>query len=104
MLLALLDCLFLLTFLKWYFRGIAKISFPWSSAMSTVIRLPLFSPASGIIIPWLKPLIILFLFGKFDGSGFSSGGYSVITSPPVCNILRNNPRFSFGYMWSNPEP
>ena len=76
--------------------GTAKISLPWSRAMSAVIRLPLFSPASGIIMPWLRALIILFLFGKFWGSGFSSFSCSVMISPPAVRICLNRGMFSFG--------
>ncbi len=79
-----------------HFRGTAKTSFPCSNANSAVIKLPLLFGASVTTIPELSPLIILFLLGKFIGSGGSSISYSVITAPPPFTISKNSFLFSSG--------
>ena len=82
--------------MKVHYRGTANTSLPCSSAKSAVIRLPLLSGASVTTTPELNPLIILFLFGKFCGNGFSFISYSVITAPPEFMIFLISSTFSLG--------
>lgn len=55
-----------------------------------VIVVPLLYFPSMTNIPSDKPLIILFLFGKFVLTGGTSGEYSVIIVPPDSKILLYN--------------
>jgi len=60
--------------------------FPCSSAKSTVIDVPLLVAASTTNTPSLKPLIILFLSGKFNFSGLVPIIYSERITPPFLII------------------
>ena len=62
--------------------GIAYTSFPCSIAKSAVISAPLFLVASTTNTPFEIPLIILFLCGKCNLSGFVPIEYSEIIHPP----------------------
>ena len=75
------------------FPGTAKTSFPCSNAIFAVITAPLFSPASTTKTPSDKPLIILFLCGKFSLFGFVPLGYSEIIYPPVFKMYFANSLF-----------
>lgn len=84
--------------------GIAKTSLPCSKATFAVIIAPLFLPASTTKTPSDKPLIILFLFGKFSLFGFVPFGYSEIIQPPVFKIDFAKSLFWDGYNLSIPHP
>lgn len=86
------------------FPGTAYTSFPCSNAKSAVIKLPLFFFASTTITPVDIPLIILFLFGKCNLSGFEPNSYSVIINPFLYIISFAKFIFLDGYITFIPEP
>ena len=70
--------------------GMQNTSFPCSNPYFPVIVVPLLPFPSITIIPSDSPLTILFLCGKVLGFGGISGGYSVITVPPVFKMSLYN--------------
>ena len=89
---------------KLIFHGIVYNSLFWSIAHFAVINDPLVSSASIIIVAIDKPLIILFLVGKFSGFILSFILYSVIINPLFSIISFANLVFSSGYIFDNPFP
>lgn len=81
--------------------GTENTSLFWSTAFSAVRIAPLLSPASITTVPWARPLIILFLFGKFPAFGFVPRENSEIIVP-FSSIFSAKTLFSGGYKTSTP--
>ena len=67
--------------------GMEKTSLPDSSARRAVIIAPLLMGASTTSTPNERPLMILFLRGKFCGLGGLFGGSSDTTSPRLYYLI-----------------